>query len=347
MGTDQRRRDALRATGKLADTAPDYGLWRRLRYPIWTVRAAELARQGHTDPATGTWRPLGLYESLHAAQLAIRADKRRPALATAVEHVVRAGHSDPRMAEIAVRTLDLDRLATQLETLVDYPAWADRLAPAITVPAANPATTTATGQPRPAALAPSERTGRPGRRDRTVARRRRVAVPTTRADPTQALFAPVTHPTRAGATPDQSRLLLAAPQADDTATGPRHLPHPNAHAHAGVPEAETAGTTTAAVEGAATEPALTTPPGPAHDAVTPPPAPAPPPAEDDDASDATELSETAAAVAYWHAHDPSLRSAQIAERVGCSVRHVRRILATLDNPHAPNTSPDVLADAHR
>src|SRR5205823_7845832 len=76
-----RRRDALRAAGKLADTAPAYGLWRRLRYPIWTARAAELAREGHTDPATDAWQPLSLYESLRAAQLAMRAEKRRPFVA--------------------------------------------------------------------------------------------------------------------------------------------------------------------------------------------------------------------------------------------------------------------------
>ena len=50
-----------------------------------------------------------------------------------------------------------------------------------------------------------------------------------------------------------------------------------------------------------------------------------------------------------NAFELALRSAQIAKRVGCSVRHVRRILASLDNPHAPDSddrSPDVLADAH-
>jgi hypothetical protein len=128
-----RRRDALRAAGKLADTAPDYGLWRRVHHPIWTARAAELAREGRVD-ADGGWRPLGLYESLRAADLAMRAEKRRPAIARAVEQVVRADQHDPRMAEIAVHTLDLDRLAAELEARVEYAAWADRLALAITAP---------------------------------------------------------------------------------------------------------------------------------------------------------------------------------------------------------------------
>jgi hypothetical protein len=130
-----RRRDALRAAGKLADTAPDYGLWRRLRHPIWTARAAELAREGCLDPGSGKRRPLGLFESLRAAELAIRAEQRRPAIADAVEQVVRADQRDPRLAEIAVRTLDLDRLAAELAARVDYGAWADRLAPAVTAPA--------------------------------------------------------------------------------------------------------------------------------------------------------------------------------------------------------------------
>jgi hypothetical protein len=83
---------------------------------------------------------LGLYESLRAAQLAIRDEQRRPAIARAVELVVRADHRDPRMADLAVQTLDLDRLAAALAARVDYDAWADRLAPAITAP--SPTTNT-------------------------------------------------------------------------------------------------------------------------------------------------------------------------------------------------------------
>ena len=134
-----RRRDALRAAGKLADTAPDYGPWRRMRHPIYTARAAELACEGRHDPATGRWRPLGLYESLRATELAISDEKRRPAVARAVEQVIRADQRDPHLAEVAVHTLDLDRLAAELAARVDYPAWADRLAPAITAPAPLPA----------------------------------------------------------------------------------------------------------------------------------------------------------------------------------------------------------------
>jgi hypothetical protein len=75
-----------------------------------------------------------VYESLRAAELAIGDEKRRPAVARAVERVVRSDHKNSYMADIAVRTLDLDRLAAELAARVDYHAWADRLAPAITAP---------------------------------------------------------------------------------------------------------------------------------------------------------------------------------------------------------------------
>lgn len=124
-----RRRDALRAAGQLAQVAPAYGLYRRLRHPVLTARAAELARE----------RGLGLYESLRAAELELRAERRRPAIAAAVESAIRAEHDDPRMAEIAVSTLDLDRIAEELERAADYAGWAERLAPAVTAPAPDTA----------------------------------------------------------------------------------------------------------------------------------------------------------------------------------------------------------------
>lgn len=156
-----RRRDALRAAGKLADTAPDYGLWRRIRHPILTARAAELAREGHRDAATGQWRPLALFESLRAAEQAISTENRRPAVARAVAEVVRADQHDPRMADIAVRTLDLDRLAAELASRVNYCAWADRLAPAITAPTPTPTTDGDTNRPDPAEASEPEQPHQP------------------------------------------------------------------------------------------------------------------------------------------------------------------------------------------
>lgn len=122
-----RRRDALRAAGLLDTTTPVYGVWRRLRHPVWCARAAELAR------AQG----LGLHESLAEALRRMRAEKRRPAIARAVERVVRADHADPLMAEIASATLDLDRIAEVLERRADYDGWAERLAAALDPRPAN------------------------------------------------------------------------------------------------------------------------------------------------------------------------------------------------------------------
>lgn len=122
-----RRRDALRAAGKLAAVAPAYGLWRRVRHPVLTARAAELARE----------HGLGLYASLREAELELRAEQRRPAIAAAVEAAIRSAQADPRMAEIAVTTLDLDRIAAELAERADYAGWAGRLAPAVSAPASS------------------------------------------------------------------------------------------------------------------------------------------------------------------------------------------------------------------
>ncbi|BCJ51806.1 hypothetical protein Asp14428_32810 [Actinoplanes sp. NBRC 14428] len=68
------------------------------------------------------------------------------------------------MAEVAVRTLDLDRLAAELAARIDYPAWADRLAPAITaptLPAGGPADITATPTQESDAAVPEQPHHRP------------------------------------------------------------------------------------------------------------------------------------------------------------------------------------------
>jgi hypothetical protein len=121
-----RRRDALRAAGLLNRVSPTYGWYRWLPLlgrPGWRVthRARELAIE----------RGLGLHESLLAAERELREQARRPAIAAAVKAVVKANHPDPLMAEIAVRTLDHDRIAVELEAAADYPGWARRLAAAV------------------------------------------------------------------------------------------------------------------------------------------------------------------------------------------------------------------------
>jgi hypothetical protein len=121
-----RRRDALRAAGLLNRVSPTYGWYRWLPLlgrPGWRIthRARELAIE----------RGLGLHESLMAAERELRGQARRPAIAAAVKAVVKANHPDPLMAEIAVRTLDHDRIAVELEAAADYAGWARRLAAAV------------------------------------------------------------------------------------------------------------------------------------------------------------------------------------------------------------------------
>jgi len=356
-----RRRDALRAAGKLADTAPDYGLWRRLRYPIRTARAAEAAREGRVDETTGQWRPLQLYESLRVAQLAMRAEKRRPAVANAVERVVRSDHGDPRMADIAVRTLDLDRLAAELERLVDYPAWADRLAPAVTVPAITMETrTTAIDSAVPA---PQLTTSPPGLaiRPRRVARQLRVSVRRRRLDATRIAPTPATpQAPLTGATVDSNAAeAIVRPVDNETHTDAGEDPEATSATGGfdGAPRAHPVGPASTAAEDQADVPAPTSRRLPEPDMVAEQPPSAVESQLPDEANkdaptnSATPRSETAAAVAYWRDRHPNLRPSEIAVRIGRSKRQVQRILATLDHPEPlsrPNgASVDDLADAHR
>ena len=112
-----RRRDALRAAGKLADTAPDYGWAQRRREPAVTRRAAALAvEHGYS-----------VYESLTVAREQLRAERRNAALARHIEAHMRAGHADPGMASIAVTTADVDAVAARVMELFDAEAWAQAI----------------------------------------------------------------------------------------------------------------------------------------------------------------------------------------------------------------------------
>lgn len=133
MHTAARRRDALRAAGKLADTAPVYGLAQWWREPAVTRRARSLAL-AHRLP---------LHESLDAARQQLRDEKRRAALATHVETLMRSRHDDPVRADIAATTLDLDAVAVALTTQTDVAGWArvigaDLLPPAPSDTGADP-----------------------------------------------------------------------------------------------------------------------------------------------------------------------------------------------------------------
>nr|BFE56401.1 hypothetical protein GCM10020063_009270 [Dactylosporangium thailandense] len=109
-----RRRDALRAVGKLADTAPVYGLAQWWREPAVTRRARTLAlAYGYT-----------LHESLDAARAQLRDERRRAALAQHVETLIRSRHEDPVRAAIAATTLDIDAVAAALSAHADVIGWA-------------------------------------------------------------------------------------------------------------------------------------------------------------------------------------------------------------------------------
>ena len=114
MHSAARRRDALRAAGKLVDTAPVYGLTQWWREPAVTRRARSLALAER----------LALHESLDAARRQLRDEKRSAALANHVETLIRARHKDPVRAGIAATTLDLDALAAELTAQSDVPGWA-------------------------------------------------------------------------------------------------------------------------------------------------------------------------------------------------------------------------------
>ena len=113
-----RRRDALRAQDKLANTAPVYGPWQ------WATEfeTTRLARQ------LALAQGLGLYDSLQVAREQIRVRIRNQAFATRIETLVRAMHHDPIRAEIAVTGMNLDTIAEATANLIDNNAWATYIA---------------------------------------------------------------------------------------------------------------------------------------------------------------------------------------------------------------------------
>jgi len=114
MHAAARRRDALRAAGKLADTAPVYGLAQWRNEPAVTRRARSLALA----------RGFTLHESLDVARRQLRDEKRRAALAQHVETLIRSRHDDPIRAAIAATTLDIDAVAAALTAQADVTGWA-------------------------------------------------------------------------------------------------------------------------------------------------------------------------------------------------------------------------------
>jgi hypothetical protein len=109
-----RRRDALRAAGKLPATAPIYGLSQWRREPGVTRLARDLALQ----------HGYGLHESLDAARQQLREQARDIALLAHVERYVKDQHQDPILAAIAVTAIPTDVLAEQVRDGLDVRALA-------------------------------------------------------------------------------------------------------------------------------------------------------------------------------------------------------------------------------
>ncbi|MFI5960471.1 hypothetical protein [Cryptosporangium sp. NPDC051539] len=121
-----KRRDALRAEGKLADTAPSYGAAQWVKEPRITHRAKQLAVEQGLDRNA----------SLAAAREEAKTQTRRAAIAGLVAETMHAETDNPLHAKIATSTYDLDKLAERIEARTDYDGWADTISGALTPPGA-------------------------------------------------------------------------------------------------------------------------------------------------------------------------------------------------------------------
>ncbi|WP_020519386.1 hypothetical protein [Catelliglobosispora koreensis] len=119
-----RRRDALRAEGKLARTAPHYGLAQ------W-IGAYRLTRRAKTLALT---QGLGLHDSLAAAAAALREQHRHRALAAHLQTLIRQQHANPALAAVAISTVDIDAVAAQLTATSDVDTWVAVVAGQISPP---------------------------------------------------------------------------------------------------------------------------------------------------------------------------------------------------------------------
>lgn len=116
------RRDALREEGKLADTPPAYGLSQWIRHFWITRRARALAlARAEARLQDKTLPPIGRVASLAAAADQVRAERRLAAIEDALRARIAAG-VDKTMAQIAVNTYDMGRVAAGIAAAADYPA---------------------------------------------------------------------------------------------------------------------------------------------------------------------------------------------------------------------------------
>lgn len=110
LHSNARRRDALRAAGRLAAQPPVFGLSMWLRSP----RVTWWARHHATADPT-----LTVYAALAVAERAIADTKRERAIAAALRRKL-ARSLDSTSADIAMVSYDLDRVAAGLAKSVDY-----------------------------------------------------------------------------------------------------------------------------------------------------------------------------------------------------------------------------------
>ncbi|MFG2043934.1 hypothetical protein [Dactylosporangium sp. NPDC048998] len=317
MHTENQRRDRLRAKGDLPPTTPAYevvGHW--VRHPWLTLRAKNLAKADSR---------LGLYTSIAAAKAEKRKEQRTAAIAKVLHRKIRAA-VDPTTADIAVAVYDLDEIAVRLADGADYDGLtaliAADLSPArLTQAQIAAAQTPAPTAPEPKAVPDSH----PGEQRGTVA--------TTQSGSGVASAAPEAQDNPMTATTSDQNASQPAP----TQAAPTPSPAPAAGNHS-EPEPEQTDRADWADDHQQPEPNHEVP----ADAVER--------RADDDRGDETSDEqvharhrdnerpdrdegsdrdgaaprETAAAVAYWRQRDPTLRSGEIAARIGRSQRTVYR-----------------------
>ncbi|WP_117215245.1 hypothetical protein [Allorhizocola rhizosphaerae] len=110
LHSNARRRDALRAAGRLAAQPPVFGLAAWLRAPKTVWRARQLAT---ADPG------LSVHAAIAQARTELAAEARQRAIAAALRRKL-SRSLDATSADIAMVSYDLDEVAARLAASVDY-----------------------------------------------------------------------------------------------------------------------------------------------------------------------------------------------------------------------------------
>ncbi|MBB5869674.1 hypothetical protein F4553_003053 [Allocatelliglobosispora scoriae] len=165
LHTNARRRDSLRAAGKLTGQPPVYGLglWLRMPRTVWRARTLATANTA-----------LGVHDSIGAALSEKATTDRHRAIAAALRRKLSAS-LDSVSADIAMVSYDLEEVAARLAASVDYGRLTGLLAadidpdringgqPSVTAAMAQPATDGEADKPQRTipARAPRTRTAKP------------------------------------------------------------------------------------------------------------------------------------------------------------------------------------------